>query len=90
MFSSAVRMFLAIQNTAVSLCALLLAGYISYREHVSPQQEVMVTYGVSVGAIVLASVARIASTGNNIIIQKVVLNFLLHFNKKILLRIGLL
>jgi len=67
---TAARTFLVIQNTAVSLCAMLLAGYISYRDELDPEKEQMFTYFVSIGGIVLASVARLGSTGTNIIIQK--------------------
>jgi len=67
---TAARTFLTIQNTAVSLCALLLAGFISYRSDIKEEDLNMVTIGVSVGAIILASIARLASSGTNIIIQK--------------------
>jgi len=68
---TAARVFLTIQNTAVSLCALLLAGFITYRSELQDwDEEGLVTYSVCVGAIILASVARLASSGTNIIIQK--------------------
>ena len=70
-FYVAARTFLAIQNIAVSLCAMLLAGFIGYRTEVDPEKKVMFTYFVTIGGIVLASVARLASSGTNIIIQKV-------------------
>ena len=50
---------------------MLLAGFISYRTEVDPGNKVMFTYFVSIGGIVLAAIARLASTGTNIIIQKV-------------------
>jgi len=67
---TAARVFLTIQNTAVSLCALLLAGFISYKSDLAESHLGWVTVAVSVGAIILASVARLASSGTNIIIQK--------------------
>merc|ERR1719431_1019605 len=67
---TAARVFLTIQNTAVSLCALLLAGFISYKADLAESDLGWVTVAVSVGAIILASVARLASSGTNIIIQK--------------------
>jgi len=66
---TAARVFLTIQNTAVSLCALLLAGFITFRSELE-DQDGWVTSLVCVGAILLASVARLASSGTNIIIQK--------------------
>merc|ERR550519_2477399 len=67
---TAAKTFLTIQNTAVSLCALLLAGFISYKSELAESDLGWVTVAVSVGAIILASVARLASSGTNIIIQK--------------------
>merc|ERR550519_994845 len=96
---TAARTFLTIQNVAVSLCALLLSGFIHYGgllaaptsptpvsnnetysySHNLTQQDQLAAggndiaewkTGVSVGAILLAAVARLASTGTNIIIQK--------------------
>merc|ERR1719187_1787074 len=67
---TAARVFLTIQNTAVSLCALLLAGFISYKSYLAECDLGWVTVLVSVAAIILASVARLASSGTNIIIQK--------------------
>jgi len=67
---TAARVFLTIQNTAVSLCALLLAGFISYKSELAESDLGWVTVVVSVVAIILASVARLASSGTNIIIQK--------------------
>ena len=68
---TAARTFLTIQNTAVSLCALLLAGFIQFRADLEPGEPGWMTALVSVLAILLASVARLASSGTNIIIQKV-------------------
>merc|ERR1719158_2036865 len=67
---TAARIFLTVQNTAVSLCALLLAWFISYKEELTEECQHWVMVCVSVGAIILASVARLASSGTNIIIQK--------------------
>jgi len=67
---TAARVFLTIQNTAVSACALLLAGFISYKSELDEGDLYWVTAAVSVGAIILASIARLASSGTNIIIQK--------------------
>merc|ERR1719427_338394 len=67
---TAAKTFLTIQNTAVSLCALLLAGFISYKSQIDEANLTLVTGAVSVGAIILASIARLASSGTNIIIQK--------------------
>jgi len=66
---TAARVFLTIQNTAVSLCALLLAGFITFRNELE-DEDGWVSSLVCVGAILLASVARLASSGTNIIIQK--------------------
>merc|ERR1719450_1239392 len=67
---TAARVFLTIQNTAVSLCALLLSWFISHKETIKEERQYWATVAVSVGAIILASVARLASSGTNIIIQK--------------------
>jgi len=67
---TAAKTFLTIQNTAVSLCALLLAGFISYKSQIDEANLTLATGAVSVGAIILASIARLASSGTNIIIQK--------------------
>merc|ERR1719427_1588283 len=67
---TAAKTFLTIQNTTVSLCALLLAGFISYKSQIDEANLTLVTGAVSVGAIILASIARLASPGTNIIIQK--------------------
>merc|ERR1719430_2557789 len=67
---TAAKTFLTIQNTAVSICALLLAGFISYKSEIDEDNLNLVTAAVSVGAIILASIARLASSGTNIIIQK--------------------
>merc|ERR1719315_490009 len=67
---TAAKTFLTIQNTAVSLCALLLAGFISYKSQIEEANLTLATGAVSVGAIILASIARLASSGTNIIIQK--------------------
>merc|ERR1711976_1017024 len=65
----AAKTFLIIQNTCVSLCAVLLSWFIVYKsEH--PEISDWLVLLVSVIAIVLASVARLASSGVNIIIQK--------------------
>jgi len=66
----AARTFLTIQNTAVSLCALILAGFIQFRHELEFGHPELITAGVSVLSILLASVARLASAGTNIIIQK--------------------
>merc|ERR1719219_3130992 len=67
---TAAKTFLLIQNLCVSLCALLLAGFIGYREDIDQQYLEATTVGVSVASIILASMARLASSGVNIIIQK--------------------
>eukprot|EP00092_Neocalanus_flemingeri_P026201 GFUD01028398.1.p1 GENE.GFUD01028398.1~~GFUD01028398.1.p1 ORF type:complete len:555 (-),score=138.14 GFUD01028398.1:290-1954(-) len=67
---TAAKTFLTIQNTAVSICALLLAGFIAYKDDIDEANLTLVTGAVSVGAIILASIARLASSGTNIIIQK--------------------
>jgi len=67
---TAAKTFLLIQNLCVSLCALLLAGFIGYREDIDQQYLEAATVGVSVASIILASMARLASSGVNIIIQK--------------------
>ena len=68
-FISAAKTFLIIQNTCVSLCAVLLSWFIVYKsEH--PEISDWWVLLVSVIAIILASVARLASSGVNIIIQK--------------------
>jgi len=67
---TAAKTFLTIQNSAVSICALLLAGFISYKSEIDEANLSLVTGAVSVGAIILASIARLASSGTNIIIQK--------------------
>jgi len=65
----AAKTFLIIQNTCVSLCAVLLSWFIVYKsEH--PEISDWWVLLVSVIAIILASVARLASSGVNIIIQK--------------------
>jgi len=67
---TAARVFLTVQNTAVSLCAVLLAGFITYRSDLEASPGSWVTVLVSSAGIFLASVARLASSGTNIIIQK--------------------
>jgi len=67
---TAAKTFLLIQNLCVSLCALLLAGFIGYRDRIDPQYLEAGIIGVSVSSIILASMARLASSGVNIIIQK--------------------
>lgn len=63
---TAARTFLTVQNTAVSLCALLLAGFIEFGGDSGGEVKIAVT----AAAIVLAAAARVASTGTNIILQK--------------------
>merc|ERR1719208_801676 len=67
---TAAKTFLLIQNLCVSVCALLLAGFIGYRDRIDPQYLEAAIVGVSVASIILASIARLASSGVNIIIQK--------------------
>lgn len=67
---TAAKTFLLIQNLCVSVCALLLAGFIGYRDRIEPQYLEAAVIGVSVSSIILASMARLASSGVNIIIQK--------------------
>merc|ERR1719210_728626 len=67
---TAAKTFLLIQNLCVSVCALLLAGFIGYRDRIDPQYLEAGIIGVSVSSIILASIARLASSGVNIIIQK--------------------
>lgn len=63
---TAARTFLTAQNTAVSLCALLLAGFIEF----GADSGEAVKTAVTATAIALAAIARVASTGTNIILQK--------------------
>jgi len=65
----AAKTFLVIQNTCVSLCAVLLSWFIVYKSE-NPEISDYWVLLVSVIAIILASVARLASSGVNIIIQK--------------------
>jgi len=67
---SAARLSLAIQNLATATCALILAAFLHYRAELEPAGPGNPTLIVSVVAIVLAAVARLASSGTNIIIQK--------------------
>merc|ERR1719209_2268122 len=68
---SAARLSLAIQNLATASCALILAAFLHYRAELEPEGEGShPTLVVSVVAIMLAAVARLASCGTNIIIQK--------------------
>jgi len=68
---SAARLSLAIQNLATAACALILAAFLHYRTELEPDGEAgQPTLIVSVVAILLAAVARLASCGTNIIIQK--------------------
>jgi len=68
---SAARLSLAIQNLATASCALILAAFLHYRADLEPEGEGgNPTLVVSVVAILLAAVARLASCGTNIIIQK--------------------
>jgi len=67
---SAARLSLAIQNLATATCALILAAFLHLRAELEPDGPGQPTLIVSVVAIVLAAVARLASCGTNIIIQK--------------------
>merc|ERR1712038_2144862 len=67
---TAAKTFLLVQNLCVSLCALLLAGFIGYRDQVPAEYLEVATVLVSISSIILASMARLASSGVNIIIQK--------------------
>merc|ERR1719234_2071779 len=67
---SAARLSLAIQNLATATCALILAAFLHLRAELEPGGPGQPTLIVSVVAIVLAAVARLASCGTNIIIQK--------------------
>ena len=58
------------QNLATATCALILAAFLHYRAELEPAGPGNPTLIVSVVAIVLAAVARLASSGTNIIIQK--------------------
>merc|ERR1712013_109116 len=67
---SAARLSLAIQNLATAACALTLAAFLHNRAELEPDGPDHPTLIVSVLAITLAAVARLASCGTNIIIQK--------------------
>ena len=67
---TAAKTFLVIQNSCVSLCALILAGFIGYKSEIDETYLDAAIVLVSVLAIILASIARLASSGVNIIIQK--------------------
>ena len=67
---SAAKTFLLVQNLCVSLCALLLAGFIGYRDQIPEEYLEVATVLVSISSILFASIARLASSGVNIIIQK--------------------
>merc|ERR1719209_2737389 len=67
---SAARLSLAIQNLATAACALILAAFLHYRAELEPDGPDHPTLIVSVLTITLAAVARLASCGTNIIIQK--------------------
>ena len=67
---TAAKTFLLVQNTCVSLCALLLSGFIGYKHLVPADHALSSLIAVTISAIILASVARLASSGVNIIIQK--------------------
>jgi len=67
---TAAKTFLIVQNTCVSLCALILSGFIGYKDKIDPSYQHYGVIIVSVLAILLASIARLASSGVNIIIQK--------------------
>ena len=59
-----------LQNLATAACALTLAAFLHYRAELEPDGPDHPTLIVSVFAITLAAVARLASCGTNIIIQK--------------------
>ena len=59
-----------LQNLATASCALILAAFLHYRAELEPDGPGHPTLLVSVVAILLAAVARLASCGTNIIIQK--------------------
>merc|ERR1712045_811945 len=67
---TAAKTFLLVQNLCVSLCALLLAGFIGYRDQIPEEHLGVATVLVSISSILFASLARLASSGVNIIIQK--------------------
>jgi len=67
---TAAKTFLIVQNTCVSLCALVLSGFIGYKDKIDPSYQHYGVIIVSVLSILLASIARLASSGVNIIIQK--------------------
>jgi len=67
---TAAKTFLVVQNTCVSLCALLLSGFIGYKSEIEEEYHQIAIIIVSTLAIVLASIGRLASSGVNIIIQK--------------------
>ena len=62
--------FPRLQNLATASCALILAAFLHYRAELEPDGPGRPTLIVSVVAILLAAVARLASCGTNIIIQK--------------------
>ena len=62
--------FPRLQNLATASCALILAAFLHYRAELEPDGPGHPTLIVSVVAILLAAVARLASCGTNIIIQK--------------------
>merc|ERR1712038_9412 len=67
---TAAKTFLLVQNLCVSLCALLLAGFIGYRDQIPEEYLEVATLLISISSIIFASIARLASSGVNIIIQK--------------------
>jgi len=67
---TAAKTFLLVQNLCVSLCALLLAGFIGYRDQIPEEYLNVATLLISISSIIFASIARLASSGVNIIIQK--------------------
>jgi len=67
---TAAKTFLLVQNTCVSLCALLLSGFMGYKDEIDESYKYYGVIIVSILAIILASIARLSSSGVNIIIQK--------------------
>ena len=55
---TAAKTFLLVQNTCVSLCALLLSGFMGYKDEIDESYKYYGVIIVSVLAIILASIAR--------------------------------